>query len=1077
MTRNVVRKNPSRAGFTLLTVGLLAASALFAQTAAAQTGAVSGTVVSAQTGEPLSAAQVSLEGTGLGALTQSNGRFLILRVPPGSYTLQSVLIGFGTVTQGVTVAAGETATVELRMDPQAISLAEIVVTGVAGATQRTKLPFDVAQVRVGEMPIPSANAASTLQGKVAGAQVVSGSGRPGEAPSILLRGVKSLDASGRDQEPLYIVDGVILGATLVDLDALDIQSIEVVKGAAAASLYGSRAGAGVIQIRTRRGQEAGDDQVLYTLRNEYGTSELPYNAPLLLSKKHPYQTSGGKFVDRDGSLCDWLDCEAPQETGTTPWNTYRDQAWPGQTFDQVDRFFTGGNYLQSNLAVEGRSGRTNFHVSGSHLGQDGIIRFTPGFERNNFRVNVDQAVVENLTVQTTAFYSRSSQAVPNESSGGVFFDLTRVPAGVDLLAEDPDEPGELRLLMNPVDSESENPLYTLQKYRQMLYRSRFLGSANVRYSPMDWLDVDANFSFDRLDSDRESFREKGYRCYEPCPTYAIGTLYKQRTRSEAMNASITASTRWQVTDRISNRTQVRYLYEDDDYQWFDTYGYGFAVKEVPTFTNINQDNITAESYLETVRADGYFFITNFDMYDKYVVDALVRNDGSSLFGADERRQWYYRLGTAWRLSQEDFFNIPHVDEFKLRYSLGTAGGRPRFSAQYEVYDVSGGRISPVTLGNKNLKPEFSTEHEAGIDVGLFNYKAVVSLTYAKTTTTDQILPVPQPSYTGFRTQWKNAGTIESNTWEATLDFRLVERPDFTWSAKVLYDQTRSEISELYVPPFTYGVSGQNLGEVFYAREGEKVGTFYGYIFARKCEHLGAGASCDEFEVNDDGFLVWTGGTGFDTPQWGTAGPMVNGQATMWGTPFPGVCIDKTTGEESIYCEVGNTMPDYNLGISTTLSWHGLNLYALLNRSSGFSVFNQVLEWAHFKRLTGLYDQDADVPENQKKPMGYYDGWYGTPGLGPDNIFVEDASYTKLREVSLSYRVTQDQLAGIPGLSRFRGVDLSVTGRNLYTWTNYRGYDPEVGKSGGDTGSAAIAKVDGYSYPNFRTFTAAVSLIF
>ncbi len=1077
MTREVVRRNPLRASVTLLAAALLAASALFAQSAAAQTGAVSGTVVSAQTGEPLSAAQVSIEGTGLGALTQSNGKFLITRVPAGTYRVNIILIGFASTSAQVAVAGGSTAVVDVRMTPQAISLSEIVVTGVAGATQRTKLPFDVAQVRIGDLPIPTANAASTLQGKVAGAQVVAGSGRPGEAPSILLRGVKSLDASGRDQEPLYIVDGVILGSSLVDLDALDIQSIEVVKGAAAASLYGSRAGAGVIQIRTKRGQEAGDDQVLYTLRNEYGASELASKAPMLLSEKHPYQTSGGKFVDRDGSLCDWLDCEAPKETGTSPWNTYRDQAWPGQTWDQVDRFFTGGNYLQSNLSVEGRSGRTNFHVSASHLGQDGIIRFTPGFERNNFRVNVDQAVVENLTVQTTAFYSRSSQAVPNEANGGVFFDLTRVPAGVDLLAEDPDEPGELRLLMNPVDSESENPLYTLKKYSQMQYRSRFMGSGNVRYSPLSWLDVDANFSFDRLDNDTEYFREKGYRCYEPCPSLANGTLYKYRSRNEAMNTSITASTRWQISDRIMNRTQVRYLYEDDDYQWFDTYGYGFAVKNVPTFTNINRDNLEADSYLETVRADGYFLITNFDIYDKYVVDALVRNDGSSLFGADQRRQWYYRLGTAWRVSQEDFFNVPGVDELKFRYSFGTAGGRPRFSAQYEVYDVSGGRISPVTLGNRNLKPEFSSEHEAGLDVGLFNYKAVASLTYAQTTTKDQILPVPQPSYTGFRTQWRNAGTIESKTWEATLDLRLMEQSNFNWTAKVLFDRTRSTISELYVPPFTYGVTGQNLGEVFYARSGEKVGTFYGYIFARKCEDLGTGADCGEFEVNDDGFLVWTGGSGFATPKWGTPGPMVNGNATMWGTPFPGVCTDRTTGEESIYCEVGNTMPKYNLGISTNVTWRGVNMYALVSRSSGFSIFNQVLEWAHFKRLTGLYDQDASLPAEQKKPMGYYDGWYGTPGLGPDNIFVEDGTYTKLREVSLSYRMNEDQLAGIPGLSRFRGLDLSVTGRNLYTWTNYRGYDPEVGKTGGDTGSAAIAKVDGYSYPNFRTYTAAVSLIF
>ncbi len=1078
MTREVVRKNPLRASFTLLAAALLAGTALFAQSAAAQTGAVSGTVVSAQTGEPLSAAQVSIEGTGLGALTQSNGKFLILRVPPGTYRVSSILIGFASTTAQVTVTAGSTAVADMRMAPQAISLSEIVVTGVAGATQRTKLPFDVAQVRIADMPIPTANAAQSLQGKVAGAVVVSGSGRPGSAPSILLRGVKSLDASGRSQEPLYIVDGVILGSGLVDLDALDIQSIEVVKGAAAASLYGSRAGSGVIQIRTKRGQEVADDQVQYTLRNEYGGSGLAYAPETLLAKKHRFQTSGGKFVDRDGSLCDWLDCEQPREMGTTAWNTYNDQLWPGQTYDQIERFFTNANFLQSNLAVEGRSGRTNFHVSASHMDQEGIMRFTPGFKRDNFRLNVDQSVLENLTVQTSAFYSKSSQGSPIESSGNTLFDLTRVPAGVDLLAEDPDEPGELRLLMNPTDSESDNPIYTLQNYRRMDYRSRFLGSGTVRYTPLSWLDLDANFSYDRLDRDTENFREKGYRCYEPCPAITVGTLYKFRSRDEAMNASITASTRWQVTDQIQNRTSVRYLYENDDYESFDTYGYGFAVSNVPTFTNINQENITADSYLQTVRADGYFLITNWDMYDKYVVDALVRNDGSSLFGADERRQWYYRIGTAWRVSQEDFFNVPGIDEFKLRYSLGTAGGRPNFQAQYEVYEVSGGRISPVALGNKNLKPEFSKEHEAGLDISVLNYKSTLSLTYAQSSTKDQILPVPQPSYTGFRTQWRNAGTIESKTWEATLDLRLLEKEGFNWSAKLLFDKTTSEITELTVPPFVYGVSGQSLGEVFYAREGEKVGTFYGGIIAKSCADLPKGVDCTGFEVNDDGFLVWTGGGGFSTPKWGTVGPSVGGATAMWGTPIAGRCTDSTTGEESRYCPVGNTMPDYNMGISTSMNFRGLNLYALVSRSAGFTVYNQALQWGFFKRMTGQYDQDADAPADKKKPLGYYDAMYtSTGGLGPNNEFVEDGSFTKLREVSASYRIDQDKLAAIPGISRFRAIDIAVTGRNLFTWTNYRGYDPEVGKADGETGSAAVARVDGYTYPNFRTWTAAVSLIF
>jgi TonB-linked SusC/RagA family outer membrane protein len=1059
----------------LLTVGLFTAAP-----AAAQTGSVTGTILGSSTGQPLDAVQVSLETVGsgeirYGGLTQATGRFLIINVPVGQYVLRAELLGFGTQTQVVDVVAGQTAVVDLRLDETAITLSEIVVTGVAGATQRTKLPFDVAQVRIADLPVPSMNAAQSIQGKVAGVQVVQGSGRPGQAPSILLRGVTSLDASGRNQEPLYIVDGVILAEAMVDLDALDIETVEVVKGAAAASLYGSRAANGVIQIRTKRGGQMPDDQVRYSFRSEYGSSQLSEAPELLLTEVHEYELTpdGSQFVDVDGTGCNWLECSSPRLIGTNAWDTYQVNPWPGKTYNQIERFFEGGTLMQNSFTAEGRSGRTNFHVSASNLNQGGILRYEPGFTRNNFRINVDQAVVEKLTIQSSVLYSRSKQGTQE----GLLFDLTRMPAGVDLLGEDPFEPGELVLTVNPTDNESPNPIYALQERSWMQYRSRFLGAATARFSPNQWLKVDANVSFDRSDIESENLVPKGYRTPNPSTSLNNGNLFKRSNVREALNSSITASGVFNLTDQIRNTTQVRYLYEQQDYEWFSTSGYNFAVADVPVLENVDQTTVSNSSYVDKIIADGYFLITNFDMYDKYVLDALIRNDGSSLFGEDERRQWYYRLGGAWRMGQEDWFNIPSIDEMKFRYSLGTAGGRPRFSAQYETYSVSGGRISPVNLGNKDLKPEFSTEHEAGVDLSLFNYKAILSLTYAQTTTEDQILPVPQPAFTGYQTQWRNAGTIESKTYEATLDLRLLETPDFTWSAKLLYDHTKSEITALNVPAFTYGVGGQGLGTVFYAREGEEIGNFYGVQAAMSCAHLPADVSCDEFAKNDDGFLVWVGpGGSFSSPQWGTSGPVVGGKAVPWGTPFGGYCVDPSTGEETLFCPLGNTIPDYNIGFSTSLNWKGVSLYGLVSHSAKFDVYNQPLQWGTFKRMTGIFDQ-SNVPEADRKPIGYYDAWYGVSGLQPSSIFVEDATFTKIREISLSYRLGQNVLGNIPGLNAFSSIGINLTGRNLFTWTDYRGYDPEMGETGGDTGSAAIARVDGYNYPNFRTFSGSIEFVF
>jgi TonB-linked SusC/RagA family outer membrane protein len=1066
----------------LLTVGLFAAAP-----AAAQTGTVTGTILDASTGAPLDAVQVSLEVVGatetnLGGLTQSSGRFLIINVPVGQYLLRAQLLGFGTQTQLVDVIGGQTAVVDLRLEPEAISLSEIVVTGVAGATQRTKLPFEVTQVRIADLPVPSVTAAEAISGKVAGAMVVGGSGRPGSAPSILLRGVTSLDNNGRSQDPLYIVDGVILSSSMVDLDALDIQSIEVVKGAAAASLYGSRAANGVIQVRTKRGAEMADDQIRYSLRTEYGRSELNVIPDVLLTETHEFALTadGSHFIDVDGTPCDWLFCAQPvlagQKAGggvANEWNTYQLNKWPGQTYDQIRRFFTNGDYLSNYLTVEGRSGRTNFHASYSNTIEDGVMMFEKGWTRNNFRVNVDQAVINNLTVQTSVFYSRSKL----DDDYGSLFDLTRMPAGVDLLGDDPARPGDLVLRVNPTDTESPNPLYDMKHTSSWQWRTRFLGATTARYSPFEWLKFDANISFDRYDSQSSTFREKGYRTITPNESLNNGTLAKSESRTESLNGSITATAVWNPTDQIRNTTSARYLYENEESQNFSTNGYGFTVAKVPTFNNLDEETINASNGVSTVRSDGYFLITNFDMYDKYVVDALIRNDGSSLFGADERRQWYYRIGGAWRISEEDFFNIGAIDELKFRYSLGTAGGRPRFSAQYETYSVGGGSIRPVNLGNRDLKPEFSTENEMGFDLSLFNYKAILSASYAQVTTEDQILQVPQPAFTGFTSQWRNAGTLESKTYEATLDLRLMERPDLTWSAKILLDHSETTITKLDVPPFQQGNGQQGQTTSYYAREGERVGTFYGVQYAMDCSDLPAGTSCDGFVKDRDGFLVWVGNGSLSDNLWGQdADVAVLGKTLKWGTPFQGVCIDRVTKEESIYCELGNTIPDYNFGLSTTLNYKGLSVYALLNRSAGFDMFNEPLQWGIFKGFAGVFDQTG-IPEAEQRPLGYFDAWYGVSGLGASSIFVEDATFTKLREVSLRYQLPGSILAKMPGLNRLSGMGFTVTGRNLFTWTDYDGFDPDSGASGGDLGSAAASRQEGYSYPQFRTFTGTIEIFF
>ncbi len=1085
---------------------VLAAFALVfgAGTALAQAGSIEGTVRNASSAAPVGGARVAVSGTQLVATTNANGYYRIDNVPAGTYSLQATVLGFNAVTvTNARVAAGLPLTVNFELLPAVVNLDAVVVTGVLGETQRAKLPFTVDQVQAEDLPVPTSNALEQLQGKVAGAIVMRNTGRPGTAPTILLRGPTSIDASGRNQEPLYVVDGVILGASVVDIDALDIETIEVVKGAAAASLYGSRAANGVIQITTKRGRTLPMETIRFTARSEAGVNQLPGRYDLTQHHHFLMNADGSRFIDNNGNECDYLTCPnvvlAGQRAGAgqaaNEWNTFQDLTWPGTTYDQVERFFDGGNFYQY-VSAEGRSGGTNFHASWSNMREQGVMTGQDGQWRNNFRVNVDQGLGDAFKIGASAFYSRSKI----DGANGPLFDLTRMPAGVDLLAlnqcptsgpcapwQQPrllpngeQDPNDVYLFADPFNDESPNPLYSLLNDDNFQYRGRFLASANVRWRPVEWLSLDGNVSYDRLDYKSQSYVFKGYKTINPSPNTNEGNISRFHSLSEDFNASVDLTLTKRFGD-LATRTQFRYLAEYDDYEQTSAAGRQFAVADVPTLDNTDPALTTAGSYLQAIRADGYFAITNLDYKDRYIIDALVRNDGSSLFGPDARRQWYYRVAGAWRVTED--VEMPGIDELKLRMAYGTAGGRPNFSAQYETYSVSGGQVSPISLGNRNLKPEFSKELETGIDVLMFG-RVGLTVNYARTVTEDQILQVPLPAFAGFTSQWRNAGTLESNTWEASLDLQMLQTRDMSWTARVLFDRTRQKITYFDVPAFTYGVGGQGMGDVFFAREGERIGTFYGQEYATSCAHLMGhpSFSCDEFEINDEGLLVWVGpGGSLSNPQWGTVSTDAFGfrgqtRQLAWGSPFVGWGLDPITGDTTNYLPIGKTTPDFHLGFSTSFRWGGLSLYGLIEWLDGISVYNQPLQWGVFRSLAGIMDQSG-VPDEQKKPLGYYNQVYGLVGLTPVNYFVQDASFAKLREVSVRYRFDRDQLASIPGLRVFDGIAISLIGRNLLTFSDYNGYDPEVGRGGGDTGSAALARVDGYDYPNFRNYSVAIEVNF
>ena len=1043
--------------------------------AEAQTGNITGMVSDVVTRQTLESAIVRLDDAEGGVLTNGVGRYVIVGVPAGTHQLTFEILGYRSQTFQVEVPAGGTVELNAELTGQALKMQELVVTGVARATPRVKLPFTVEKLDIANAPVPAISAESFLKGKLPGVKVVGGSGQPGSTGDILLRGATSINGS---QDPLIIIDGVITTNSFDDLVSLDIESMEIVKGAAGASLYGSRAANGVVQIRTKRGTGfGGRDYNQLVLRSEAGQDRLA--GSIQLSNNHPWLTdASGNLVDVNGNAISDItdpDNDNPALSGSNVFTTFQDGVWPSglELYDHVKRVYSPGNSLSNYGAVEGRNGDTNYRSSFERQHQGGVLpQYNDGFDRNGFRINLDHSVRGNLNISLSTSYTENAE----ENLGSApFYDLTFMGPYVDLLRRDPSSIGKRHcpadgcLYVNPDPlSNQDNPLYHFELADNRGNAEDVKASVNTRWNPFAWLDVEGVFGMDRNSSHRTNYSLPGRETAEGGVT--TGSLSKYQSHRQNINAELTVSANRAFGD-LATRTRLRYLQESSHYEWFDASGSDFVAADVPRLNNLNTESYDARSFLRDIRSEGYFLISALDYKGKYIVDALARRDGSSLFGANQRWHAYYRAAAAWRLAQEDWWPLNGVNEFKLRWSVGTAGTRPRFEAQYETYSVGGGAITPVTLGNKDLKPQRSIENEYGLDMVLFN-RASMGVTYANTHSIDQLLSVPLPKAGGFSSQWQNAGTLDSNTWEYYVEAPIVDNADMGWSMRLNLDRTRTEITELDRPAYRSGF--------FYYRDGEVFGAFYGAKWASTCDDLPMGAPCNQFQLNDDGLLVWTGGAnhtdGISGGLWGTNSEGQTGDDTFqWGMPVRmfGECDTRRQGGAGCkdFLYLGNSTPDFNVSLSNTFRWHGLSVYALFDGEYGVDIYNRTRQWAYRENRSGDQDQ-AGKPDGMKRPVAYYQALYNTNAV--NGWFVEEGTFLKLREFSLRYSLNPDWLDSIVG-GRVTGVDVNLIGRNLYTWTGYSGYDPEVSNNNG--GSEVIGRVDSYQYPNFRTVSASLQFTF
>lgn len=1035
--------------------------ALVVQITFAQEKTVTGTVTDSD-GVPLPGVNIVIDdptvggniATTGGTQTDFDGRYSI-EVARGS-TLVFSYVGFETKRAVV----GDKSVINMIMTVDAAQLEEVVVTGVAGATSRKKLSVTVGKVDASDLEnIPTTSAASALQGKVAGVTVTN-FGQPGSGATIQLRGATNLFGG---QSPLILVDGVQVEGGISDINSDDIASFEIVKGASASALYGSRAGNGVIVITTKRGKFSGEGPKV-TIRSDVGFSNL--GNKIDLNKSHAFELADD-FDQYLGEYTRYAGVDYPAEyRGVGPVeggarvakdDDFADNPY-GVLYDNQDLFFRTGVETTTYASVSNASEFTNLYFSADRTEAEGIFAETEGYRRYSARLNGDFRITDWMKLSTNNNYIRTNNNTPGGGTDGLLFDLALTSPDINLSTPNPD--GQPYFYVpDPFEQTTTNPLYPLWSNEELTKSNRFLGSYNLNMRFTDWLNLDSEYAIENTSRVTEDYNPYTSFMIASGGTvegevvdfqYSEGDLYKSSTTNISQKAQFTLN----YTDSFGDLNvagKLSYLLEDNHFESFWAFGQDFIYQGVVSMDNFTSDKTQTSSNLIQERAQNGFGIIGLDYKDRYILDAMYRIDGSSLFGANHRWNDYYRVSGAYRISQD--FQIPGITEFKVHAALGTAGQRPGFNWQYNMINISTGSLSRNRIkANPDLRPSTTTELEVGTNLEFlqrFTFEGV----YSESTTDDQFMLVDifAPANEGANRQWQNVGTVEFNSLELSLTSAILDRNDLGWDVGVRFSRNRNEITSLNVDPITVGPGA---GVIFRIKEGEEFGAMYGHKFVttldQMANQLPEGASIDEFLVNSDGVVVRRDAVGTTDEQ---AIFLQDEDGARW------------------YGKIGSQNADFNMGFTSNLRYKGFNFYMLWDWKNGGDIYNRQNQWLTRDYRHAMVDQ-AGVPQAEKKTRAYYQSLYA---VNNDMAFwVEDGSYVKLREASLFYTFNGDQLSGVAN-GFFDSLKLGVTGRNLLTFTDYSGWDPEVQRY--DSSTQSYFSVDYGVYPVSRAYNFSVQLKF
>ena len=764
-------------------------------------GTVQGRVTDAASGAPVAGAQVVVEGAGVGAVTADDGRYTIARTPAGPRVVIARRIGFAQGRQPVTVAAGQPVTADFTLRAAAVALDQVVVTGSAAPTSRRALGTSVASVDSSALRNTQAVAIDqALQGKVAGAQIVQNSGNPGGGGiSVRLRGTSSF-ISGSD--PLYVIDGVIvdnssaqlrdLGARsntqnrLADINPADIERIEVIRGAAAAALYGSRANNGVVQIFTRRGR-AGRPKVAFQTR--YSDNRLREELPV---NSYPYNAVGDTVT----------------------------------RFNYQDELFRGASVFENNLSVDGGTEQTQYYIGGSWTEEEGILRATDASRRTG-RVNVTQQIFPSLRLEAGAnFTNNQANLLPNGEANGVLTGFVFAPTTANLFPVNGVYPAATVV----------NPLLAIERFRYPQETNRFLGNLRARWAPLSNFNVDYTFGYDGYAQQAREFYPRGSF---PSGQAATGLSANAIRDSRLIDQNAVATLTTRPTAGVELGTSFGANYTSQEIE--TTTAAAFNLGPIGELVNAGVTPAATQGLVELLTL-GVYAQQTASFGNRLFLTGALRADASSTFAEDERWQLFPKASASYVLSDEAWYResglAQSLSSLRLRAALGYAGNQPSVLNAYSRFDeynfvnfdAKPGLVNSTTLGNPRLRPERQREVEVGADAGLFGDRISLEGTYYDKRVSGLLFFRPVSPSTGYSRQFFDIGAMTNKGLELLARTVNLDGQRLRWESTFTYTRNRNRVDELTIPAFTSASGYPNR-----IQEGEPAGIFYGAYAMKNCQ--------------------------------------------------------------------------------------------------------------------------------------------------------------------------------------------------------------------------------------------------